>query len=319
MIALHSVRPAILPCYDAGDVDGIGQAVLSVAQRLSTARLAWVLAALALYIASLFIVGTRWRGFLRMVGGRAGVMRATLATLGGISVNNLTPSSRVGGEACRIALVRMAGAATWRQATIAAVWDRLSEVPPIIVLAVMSIFAVRDLSTRWRTGLMIGGLVILLILAALAARGFRRSRAGEGAAGWRERLALDRVSARVLAEGVGFSVLLWLQDVLRLMCAARAFGVTLGPAKAATLAILTMIGGLVPTIGGLGAIEGGLVAGLIAFGVDVPTAAAITAAERVISFGFSTSAGALVVALLGGRSLWVSARSRPASIDQLLP
>jgi uncharacterized membrane protein YbhN (UPF0104 family) len=63
-------------------------------------------------------------------------------------------------------------------------------------------------------------------------------------------------------------------------------------------------------------VEGGLVTGLIAFGVDVPTSAAVTAVERAISYGFSTSAGALVIALLGGRSLWTAARSRRVDVDQ---
>jgi hypothetical protein len=43
---------------------------------------------------------------------------------------------------------------------------------------------------------------------------------------------------------------------------------------------------------------------LMAFGVDLPTAAAVTALERAISYGFSTSAGAMVIALMGGRSVW---------------
>jgi uncharacterized membrane protein YbhN (UPF0104 family) len=70
-----------------------------------------------------------------------------------------------------------------------------------------------------------------------------------------------------------------------------------------------MLGALVPTLGGLGAVEGGLVAGLAAFGVDLPTAAAITAIERAISYGFSTGAGLIVIALLGGRSLWPGRRT----------
>ncbi|HEV2986311.1 MAG TPA: hypothetical protein VGX46_18065, partial [Vicinamibacterales bacterium] len=77
-----------------------------------------------------------------------------------------------------------------------------------------------------------------------------------------------------------------------------------------TLSILAMLGGLVPGVAGLGPVEGGLVAGLMAFGVDLPTAAAVTTLERAISYGFSTSAGAVVIAVLGGRSLWSVARRR---------
>jgi uncharacterized membrane protein YbhN (UPF0104 family) len=285
----------------------IWHTVATSAQRLSTARPVYAVAVLALYVVSLFIVGARWRGFLRALGGEVGILRATLATLGGIAAGNLMPS-RVAGEACRIGLVRLSGRATWPQATVAAVWDRLSELPPIIVLGAMTLVAVRRLASGWGTASIGIGLAAALVVAGVAAVRLRRS--DFALAGWRERLALDRVSGRVFAEGVGYSALLWLQDVLRLTCATLAFGITLSPTKIATLSILAMLGGLVPGVAGLGPVEGGLVAGLMAFGVDLPTAAAVTTLERAISYGFSTSAGAMVIAVLGGRSLWSVARRR---------
>ena len=291
-------------------MQSIWHTIADSVHRLSTADPRYVLAALALYVVSLFIAGVRWRGFLHAMDGEVGVLRATLATLGGIAAGNLTPSP--GGETCRIALVRVGGRITWRQATIAAVWDRLSELPPIVVLSVMALVAVRHLASNWRTTSIVGGVTVALVLGGFAIARLRRS--GIGLAGWRERLALDRVSRRVFATGVGYSTLLWLQDVLRLTCATLAFGVTLSPTRIATLSMLAMLGGLVPAIGGLGPVEGGLVAGLIAFGVDVPTAAAVTAVERAISYGFSTAAGALVIALIGGRSLWTAARLRQTPI-----
>jgi uncharacterized protein (TIRG00374 family) len=92
--------------------------------------------------------------------------------------------------------------------------------------------------------------------------------------------------------GVGYSSLLWFQDVLRLACATRALGVILSPTQIATLSMLAMLGGLVPSLAGLGPVEGGLLAGLMAFGIDLQTAAAVTAIERAISYGFSTIRGA---------------------------
>jgi uncharacterized membrane protein YbhN (UPF0104 family) len=278
----------------------------SIVERLPSANPEYLAAALALYIASLFIAGARWRTFIRTLGGKVGLARATLATLGGISAANLTPSIRLGGEACRVALVRLTGTTTWQQATIAAVWDRFSELPPIIVLAAVALFPIRHLVFSWQAASIIGVAATLLFITA--ATGTLR-RAGVRAAAWREKLAIGRVSGRVFASGVGYSTLLWLQDVLRLTCAARAFGVLLPPTKIAALSIVAMIGGLVPGVGGLGPVEGGLLSGLVAFGIDLPTAAAVTAAERAISYGFSTAAGALVITLLGGRSLWTVSRS----------
>ena len=275
-------------------------------ERLATARPAYAVAALLLYVLSLFMAGARWRGFLRALGGEVTLVRATLATLGGIAAGNLTPPP--GGEACRIGLVRLGGRTTWPQATVAAVWDRLSELPPILVLGGMAFVAVRSLVSGWRPVGMALGLAAALGIAGFALWRVRRS--GFPLSGWREHLALNRVSAGLFAAGVGYSCLLWLQDFLRLTCATLAFGVVLSPTKIATLSILAMLGGVVPAIAGLGPVEGGLVAGLMAFGVDLPTAAAVTALERAISYGFSTSAGAAVIALLGGRSVWSAVRER---------
>jgi len=278
--------------------------------RLSTARPGYAAAALLLYVISLGIAGARWRGFLRALGGEVSVLRATLATLGGIAAGNLMPTP--GGEACRIGLVRLGGRATWQQATAAAVWDRLSELPPILVLGGMAILAVRSLASAWRTPSVVLALGVAAAagIAGVAVVRLRRSEAS--LARWRARLALGRVSAGLFAAGVGYSSLLWLQDFLRLTCVTLAFDVRLSPTKIATLCVVAMLGGVLPGIAGLGPVEGGLVAGLVAFGVDLPTATAVTALERGISYGFSTASGGVVIALLGGRSMWSHARARQA-------
>lgn len=299
------------------DMLGIWHVVVESAKRLTTARPGYILIAFGLYILSLFIVGARWRGFVRSVGGEVAVWRASLATLGGIAVNNLFPSGRLGGEACRIALVRQTGVVTWRQAAVSAVWDRLSQVPAILVLAVMAVLALKHLVSSWRQLAALGIALAVLVGAGFAIRHLHRSDARLG--GWRERLALDQADLRVFSVAVGLSGLVFLQDMLRVGCAALAFGVSLSPTQVAVLSMVSMIGGLAPSLGGLGPVEGGLVAGLMAFGVDLPTAAAITAAERLISYGFSTSAGAAVVALLGGKSLWATIRRAPWSADPLQP
>jgi len=285
----------------------IWRIVATSLERLSTARPSYAAAAFLLYVVSLFIAGARWRGFLRAQGGEVGVLRATLATLGGIAAGNLTPAP--GGEACRIALVRLGGRATWREATIAAVWDRLSELPPILVLTLMSLAAVRHLASG-RSGLIGIGVSVAAAILAFVLRRLRRS--GFLRPEWRERLARGRVRFPLFLAGVGYSSALWLQDFLRLTCVTLAFGVAFTPTQIATLCVLAMLGGVVPGVAGLGPVEGGLIAGLLAFGVDLPTAAAVTALERAISYGFSTAAGAVVIAMLGGRSVWRAARASQA-------
>lgn len=299
------------------------------ARRLGHARPEYVLAALALYVASLFIVGARWRGFIRAVGGDVGLMRAAMATLGGITAGNLTPSIRLGGEACRIALARMSGRATWQQITAATVWDRLSEVPPVAVLMIVAIVGpghhmerLARLSHFVSSRLSGAGpwLVLLITVAAISIVAIgvawgAAGRAREALLQLRERLGSAHMTKSVIATGIGWSVLLWLQDVLRFTCATRALGVSLSPPALATLAVVAMLGGLAPALGGMGPVEGGLVGTLLAFGVDLPTAAAITAVERAVSFVFATAAGAVVILLSGGGFAWRVGRSEePAQI-----
>jgi uncharacterized protein (TIRG00374 family) len=161
---------------------------------------------------------------------------------------------------------------------------------------------------RGRGGLIGIGVSVAIVIVIFAL--WRVRRTGFVLAGWRDRLALDRVRLSLFLVGVGYSSALWLQDFLRLTCVTLAFGVALSTTQIATLCILAMLGGVVPGVAGLGPVEGGLVAGLMAFGVDLPTAAAVTALERAISYGFSTSAGAIVIAMLGGGSVWSAARER---------
>ena len=226
----------------------------TTAHRLSAARPVYAAAALALYIVSLFIAGARWRGFLRALGADATVRQATLATLGGIAAGNLAPPP--GGEACRIALLRAGGRATWTQATVAAIWDRVSEVPPILHprrdvdrrRLVRRGAMARTGDPRWAGGGLGDRRRRLVAHPPRSVRSWSE---------WRARLSQYRVGGRVFIAGVVYSSLLWLQDFLRLTCVTLAFGVVLSPARIATLSILAMLGGVVPGVAGLGPVEGG--------------------------------------------------------------
>lgn len=269
----------------------------------------YVAAALALYVLGVFAASIRWRLILAALGHRVRVVDALLAYLAGIFANNVTPASRLGGEACRIAAIGLRGRVPMSAATVSAVYDRLSEVPPVAALVLCGVPALRFVGVGVRDRLL-----AMLIAAGLAAAGYvayrRFLHERTWWKTWRGRASAGALDRGTAALAVGCSGVVWVQDVVRLMTVAAAFGVTLTVSQAAVLAVLTIIGGLVPTIGGLGAIEGGLVAGLMLFGIGGKTAAAITAVERAISYVFSTSAGAAAFALIGGRTLWDAVRSR---------
>lgn len=283
---------------------------------LTSADPAYVAGVFALYVVSLFLVGARWRVFVRAVGGDVSIWRATLANLGGIAAGNLSPATRVGGEACRIALVRQSGTVTWRQATIAAAWDRLAELPPVAVLAAVSVVVLRQLVPASRSRALAIGAVAVILAVVVALRALRRS--NDRLRQWADYLAADRVSVPTYATGATLASLMWIQDVLRLACATHAIGLSLPASKLAALSMLGMLGGLVPGVAGLGPVEASLAAGLLAFGASPADAVAATAIERIISYGFSTAAGALTIAAVSGRSVWTAIRQPPRAVPDVV-
>jgi uncharacterized protein (TIRG00374 family) len=295
----------------------------AVRDALARAEPAWVLLALAIYIASVPLVAFRWRTMVTGVtGAPAPLGSLVLATLASSFVNNVTPAARVSGEACRvIALVRMR-VATTAQATAAAAYERLTEAPAVIVLAMAALFVAGRLELTSLRSLMswavwipgstarvaiVSGLVIVSALA-FAARRVLISVRRRAADRWRQ-LRLIGVAPSTLGAAAALSGAVWLLDVTRLAVVAAAFHAPIGPLQAATLAAITIVAGWVPTIGGLGAVEGGLVAGLVSFGVTPADAVAITIVERIMSYGIPTVAGAGALSLLGGRSLWRAVRA----------
>jgi uncharacterized protein (TIRG00374 family) len=67
--------------------------------------------------------------------------------------------------------------------------------------------------------------------------------------------------------------------------------------------VIRLATGVVPLPGGVGVAEGGLIAGLVWFGIPIETATAVTVLERAILYGCGTCLGAASLVLLGGRRI----------------
>ena len=125
---------------------------------------------------------------------------------------------------------------------------------------------------------------------------------------WRDHLRRFRVERGQMARALALSCVMFAMDLGRLLLAARAFGVHLAPDQALVLSVVGVVGGLIPTPGGLGAIEGGLTAALVLFGAPVETALAITLFERGLSYWLGSAAGGVATLLVGGRGLFRAVR-----------
>lgn len=270
-----------------------------VGEALADARPSLVGGALALHLTGLVITGERWRVVIAALGYRLSLLRTILINLAGIFVRNVTPTTGLGGDASRILLLKSEGVPV-AQATAAFAYVRLAEIPPIALVVLLAAPAIADRVRRSATSLavaaaVLGGVAMVLWL--------RRRWLGAQIEALRARAGHLRIDRAAAASAVAYAALAQIETILRQIVVAAACGMTLTVQQSATVTAMSIVGGFVPTVGSVGAIDGSIVAGLMLFGADARTAVAITLIERLISYGFSTAAGAAALAVLGGRGV----------------
>ena len=280
-----------------------------VGAALAHARVALVALALVLHFTGLLITGERWRVVIAALGTRLRLLRTTLINLAGIFVRNATPTTGLGGDASRIALLRAEGVPL-AQATAAFAYVRLAEVPPLAIVVALSAPALAAFARRSQTALIVvSTVVVALLLSAWVLRGRWRARLADLWA----RTGHLRINRRAMGLAVFYATLAQVETIARQIVVAAAFGVTLTIQQSATITAMTIVGGFVPTVGSIGAIDGSMVAGLMLFGATAETAIAITIVGRAISYALTTAVGGAALAWLGGRTL-LRAFSGPAPI-----
>jgi len=264
---------------------------------LAHAQIGLVALAVALHVVGLIITGERWRVVIAGLGSRLSLYQTTLINLAGIFVRNATPTTGLGGDASRIALLRAHGVPL-PQATASFAYVRLAELPPLAMLVLLTTPVVAQLASRSATAVSV---TALLLAVAAAIAWVTRERLREQLRSLWARTEHLRVDRRALGLAVFYATLAQVETNARQIVVAAAFGLPLSIQQSATITAMTIVGGFVPTIGSIGAIDGSMVAGLMLCGANAETAVAITIVGRAISYGLSTAAGALALALLGGR------------------
>jgi uncharacterized membrane protein YbhN (UPF0104 family) len=264
---------------------------------LRHANLALVALALALHVVGLIITGERWRVVIAGLGTRLPLARTTLINLAGIFVRNATPTTGLGGDASRIALLRADGVPL-PQATASFAYVRLAELPPLALVVLVSTPAVARVVSRSMTA--VAATAVAAAVAAAVVWWNRDRLRGRVVELWArtEHLRLD---PRSFGLAVAYATLAQIETNARQIVVAAAFGLPLTIQQSATITAMTIVGGFVPTVGSIGAIDGSMIAGLMLFGANAQTAVAITIVGRAVSYGVSTALGALALALLGGR------------------
>lgn len=278
-------------------------------EQLQGASLLPAAAALLLYAISVVLMGQRWQLVLRGLNQQVRLRDTCFTHLTSVFVNNVTPG-RVAGEVFRVAMLRRRTGLGTPLVIASLAWDRATDGVPVVLMLALAlptlarVLPVRLGSPGWM------GLGIAVAALGLGALFWRLPRLAVLRRRYVERLAVFAVARRELGWALLVSCLLWAMDSARIWLVAVALQVPLSGWQAIPLSMVVLVGGLFPTIGGLGAVEGGLTAALCLFGARLEQALAVTALERGISYVLATGAGGALLAALGGGSLWRTARGR---------
>jgi uncharacterized membrane protein YbhN (UPF0104 family) len=244
------------------------------------------------------VTGQRWRTIVAAFGRQISLWRATIINLAGIFVRNATPTTGLGGDASRVALLHLEGL-TVPQATATFLYVRAAELPALAIVIGLALPTVAGSVARsaGRAGAGLAAAAILVAVVWLA-----RDRVRAQLAALRIRAARLHIRRSAFVAAVGYATIAQAETTVRQIAVAASFGVPLTVQQSATVTALGIAGGLVPTIGSVGAVEGSMVAALIMCGAAADAAVAITLIERAISYGLSTLLGAGAIAALGGRA-----------------
>src|SRR5215469_14143812 len=255
----------------------------------STLRSAdWRWTALALVLSALTYVGATW-SLSGYVPDRLRFVPTALAQLAGSFVTLVTPAA-VGGAALNIRYLQRRRI----PAAVAAASVGLSQVVAftlhlLLIVVFAAITGSQDHSLQpptWVYFVIAALIVIVLVVVAIpAGRRLLRARISPVLDQVLPRLLAVVQQPRKLAEGIGGALLLTGAYILCLDVCIRALGGSVPLASTAVVYLTgSALGSLVPTPGGLGAVEAALSAGLTAAGLPGATAVSAVLLFRAVTF-----------------------------------
>jgi uncharacterized membrane protein YbhN (UPF0104 family) len=266
---------------------------VNFATLLSQANPLWMLVALGLSALTYVAAALSLSGF---VPERLNFIRTMLAQVAGSFVTLVTPAA-VGGAALNVRYLQRNKVPPAVAAASVGVVQVVAFVLHILLLVIfVAITGARSHSLRPPTWVyfVIAGLVVAALGVAAVPQGRRllRARLAPALGQVLPRLLEVLQQPRKLAEGIGGALMLTACYILCLDACVRAFGGSLALTSAAVVYLTgSALGSLVPTPGGLGAVEAALAAGLTATGMAAATAVSAVLLFRLLTFWLPVPAG----------------------------
>ncbi len=270
----------------------------------------YIALALLSYYLSVMLYALRWKVILRGTGNNVEFLKLFKIFMGSIFLNNVTPTSRSGGELLRIFWLSKEKEVPIPISTASVVYERVLEAIPFMFLMLLG--ALRLLHESLAVvALMFIGVILLWAKWDSVLRLFLRIMRSELDDRSVSQLEELKRSWRITLAGIGLSTVVWLLDVFRIKVVALAFGLNLSLGVVVLISVANMLLGMASiTPGGVGIMEGGLIGVLMHLGIPAVFAVPVTLMERFVSFVQSTVVGMIVMFSSGGAEIWKALKSR---------
>jgi glycosyltransferase 2 family protein len=253
----------------------------------------WVLVALGLSVATYVAAAWSLSGFVLE---RLNFFWTVLAQVAASFVTLVTPAA-VGGAALNIRYLQRSKVPPAVAAASVGVAQVVAFVLHVVLLLIfVAITGARSNSLRPPTWVyfVIAGLIVaaLIVLAVPAGRRLLRARVAPALEQVLPRLLGMLQQPRKLAQGIGGALLLTACYIFCLTACVLALGGHIALTSAAVVYLTgSALGAVVPTPGGLGAVEAALAAGLTATGLPAATAVSAVLLFRLLTFWLPVPAG----------------------------
>lgn len=276
-------------------------------QNLENANIKDVIIALALYLLSVYIFAERWKIVLNSLGYDLKTTQLFPVIFGAIPINNLTPANRAGGEPLRMFWVKKDFGVKYSDAFISILFERSVESIPVLLMMIYVIYTIlpfiQNIHPLLSNMAYLAAIPIVLVFLAYLLR-HKIENYIESSKKYYSKLKTVFYPTLLLSSSV------WVLDILRFKFITLSLGLQLPFKVIVLISLLYMILGSIPlTTGGLGVVEGGLIAALSFFGISVAAAAGIVVIERFISYILASLIGSIFLVKFGGFKLWRNSRS----------
>ncbi|MGZ4857215.1 MAG: UPF0104 family protein [Methanobacteriaceae archaeon] len=251
----------------------------------------------------------------------------------GLSINNLTPSARGGGEPIRAYILAKYSNSPTENAFATVITDRGLDTFPFLFLAILTIISTFFFLKlpEWMFIALIVALVLLMVIFGLSLymslnrefankvikwflkfikRIFKKKHrkieqkllvAVEGFQNSMRVMITDR---KVLIYGIPISFLIWGMEIFRVFIVFSAFHVQPPLSLIAAVFVIATLIGMIPLIpGGLGAVDGVMIILYSSVGIPPSVSAAVTIVERLISFWMTSILGMAILPYFGAEAV----------------